>query len=311
MKNMKDIDYIPQEDEMEALHRKIMESRGSEKDSLRHANEELMTHFIYNSINLAGDRVSRIGTLRTLKEADGNQEPNLKSASEILGLRDAYQYMLQIADEREIKPQYITEMHRLYYRRMDESTAGQCRPDTERRNYEAELIEYLQWLNANKDTDCFHTAATAYRRYIYMHPFKGGNGHLARMILALVMRKYNYPAIVMPNKWKSEYESLIKNYDEDIFADFLRKCCLASLNLAAANLGATYSDRKTRHVRGINPETEILEYIRQNPGIKSIQMKKNFPKISYTKMTRILRLLREAGKIEFKGATKSGGYYAE
>jgi hypothetical protein len=39
-------------------------------------------------------------------------------------------------------------------------------------------------------------------------------------------------------------------------------------------------------------------------------MKKNFPKISYTKMTRILRLLREEGKIEFKGATKSGGYYA-
>ena len=308
---MKDIDYIPQDDEMEELRKRVLESRSTERESLRRANEELMAHFIYNSVNLAGDRISRINTMRTLKSSDDLADPAIKVANEILGLRDAYQYMLQIADEREIKPQYITEMHRLYYRRIDNSTAGQCRPDTERRNYEAELTEYLQWLNANKDTDCFHTAATAYRRYIYMHPFKGGNGHLARMILALVMRKYNYPTIVMPNKWKSEYESLIKNYDEDIFADFLRKCCLASLNIAASALGTTYSDRKTRHVRGINPDAEILEYIRQNPGIKSIQMKKFFPKISYTKMTRIIRTLREEGMIEFKGATKTGGYYAE
>jgi Fic family protein len=184
------------------------------------------------------------------------------------------------------------------------------RPDTERRNYEAELNEYLQWLNANANTECFHTAATAYRRYIYMHPFKGGNGHLARMILALTMHKYGYPAIVVPNKWKAEYDSLIKNYDEDNFADFLRKCCLTTLNILAANLGTTYSERKTRHIRGINPETEILEYISRNPGIKSIQMKKQFPKISYTKMTRIIRALREEGKITFQGATKSGGYYA-
>jgi hypothetical protein len=39
-------------------------------------------------------------------------------------------------------------------------------------------------------------------------------------------------------------------------------------------------------------------------------MKKQFPKISYTKMTRIIRALREEGKITFQGATKSGGYYA-
>ncbi len=307
---MKDIDYIPQDDEMEDLRKRILAARETEQESLRRANEDLMTHFIYNSVNIAGDRISRISTMRTLKSTDDLTEPSLKVAIEILGLRDAYQYMLDVADSPEILPQNLAEMHRLFYQRIDNATAGQCRPDTERRNYEAELIEYLQWLNANHGTDCFHTAATAYRRYIYMHPFNGGNGHLARMVLALTVHKYGYPAIVIPNKWKQEYDSLIKNYDEAMFADFLRKCCYTTMTTAAANLGTTYSERKTRHIRGINPEDEILDYIRQNPGIKSIQMKKNFPKISYTKMTRILRLLREEGKIEFKGATKSGGYFA-
>lgn len=306
----KDIDYIPQDDEIEELRQRILAAKDTEEESLRHANEELMTHFIYNSVNIAGDRVSRVNTMRTLKNIDSLADPTLKVALEILGLRDAYNKMLTIAEQSAIQTQDVADMHRLFYRRIDETAAGLIRPDTERRNYEAELNDFLQWLNDNHNTECFHTAATAYRRYIYMHPFKGGNGHLARLILALTMHKYRYPAIVIPNKWKAEYDSLIKNYDEDTFADFLRKCCLATLNIAVSNLGTTYSDRKTRHIRGINPETEILEHIRQNPGIKSIDMKKYFPKISYTKMTRIIRALREEGKIIFKGATKSGGYYA-
>ncbi|MCR5454922.1 MAG: Fic family protein [Bacteroidales bacterium] len=306
----KDIDYIPQEDEIEELRKRIIDRDNNEADSLRHANEELMPHFIYNSINLSGDRVSHVNTVRTLKKNDGIAEPTIKVAREIFGLRDAYRQMLVVADAPAVTTQQIAEIHKLFYQRIDEDTAGQIRPDTERRNYEAELNDFVQWLNNNENTECFHTAATAYRRYIYMHPFKGGNGHMARLILALTMHKYGYPAIIVPNKWKAEYDNLIKEYDEATFADFLRKCCFTSMNIVAANLGNTYSEHKTRHVRGINPETEILEYIRQHPGTKSIDMKKEFPKISYTKMTRIIRVLREEGKILFKGATKSGGYYA-
>jgi Fic family protein len=216
----KDIDYIPQDDEIEELRQRILAAKDTEEESLRHANEELMTHFIYNSVNIAGDRVSRVNTMRTLKNIDSLADPTLKVALEILGLRDAYNKMLTIAEQPAIQTQDVADMHRLFYRRIDETAAGLIRPDTERRNYEAELNDFLQWLNDNHNTECFHTAATAYRRYIYMHPFKGGNGHLARLILALTMHKYRYPAIVIPNKWKAEYDTLIKNYDEDAFADF-------------------------------------------------------------------------------------------
>ena len=309
---MKDIDYIPQDDEMEDLRKRILAARETVQESLRHANEELMTHFIYNSVNLAGERSSRIQITRILKqETDPSADlPSDKTTLAILGLRDAYNNMLDIADSPAITSEQVSELHRLYYTRIDDITAGHCRPDTEKRNYEAELNNFLEWFNGSHDADCFRSSAAAYRRYIYMHPFKGGNGHLARLILALKMFQHGYPAIVIPNKWKAEYDSLIKNFDEDTFANFLKKCSFFTMNIIVSKLGATYSDRKTRHIRGINPEDEILDYIRQNPGIKSIQMKKNFPKISYTKMTRILRLLREEGKIEFKGATKSGGYFA-
>lgn len=306
----KDIDYIPQDKEIEELRRRILDRNKDEADSLRRANEELMLHFIYNSINIAGEHVSRANIVCVLKAHNDLTGPVQEVDSEILGLRDAYSQMLTVADEPAITTQHIANIHRLYYRRIDKDAAGEIRPDTERRNYEAELNDFLQWLNGGQGVDCFHTAATAYRRYIYMHPFKGGNGHIARLILAFTMHKHGYPAIIIPYKWKAEYDKLIKNYEEDIFADFLRKCCLMSMSTLAANLRTTYSERKTRHVRGINPETEILDYIRQNPGIKSINMKKEFPKISYTKMTRILRTLREGGKIIFKGATKSGGYFA-
>ena len=210
---MKDIDYIPQDDEMEDLRKRILAARETEQESLRHANEELMTHFIYNSINLAGERSSRIQITRILKqETDPSADlPFDKTTLAILGLRDAYNNMLDIADSPAITSEQVSELHRLYYTRIDDITAGHCRPDTEKRNYEAELNNFLEWFNGSHDADCFRSSAAAYRRYIYMHPYKGGNGHLARLILALKMFQHGYPAIVIPNKWKAEYDSLIKN----------------------------------------------------------------------------------------------------
>lgn len=306
----KNIDYIPQDGEIEELRQRIAGIRDTVQASLLHADNELMPHFVYNSVNIAGNRTSRANTIRILKADDNTADPESQASLEIIGLRDAYSKMLEIANDPVITPQHIAELHRLLYYRINDVTAGRCRPDTEKRNYEMELENFMEWLNGSYDADCFHSAATAYRRYIYMHPFKGGNGHMARLILALKMHRHGYTAIVIPNKWKTEYDGFIKNYDEETFVNFLKKCSFATMNIIVANLGTTYSDRKTRHIRGINPEEEILEHIRKNPGVKSIQMKKNFPKISYTKMTRIIRNLREEGKIEFKGATKSGGYYA-
>ncbi len=306
----KDIDYIPHDGEIEELRKRVADIRETPRESLRQACNDILEGFVYNSVNIAGTRLSRTNTVAIIK-ASGEPVPDAPRATlEVLGLRDAYAKIPDIAFNEQIALSDIATLHSLLHVRIDAETAGHCRPDTERRNYEAELLSFLDWLNGCGGTEPFPTAATAYRRYIYMHPFKGGNGHLARLVLALTMLRQGFPPIIIPNKWKAEYDNLIKNFDEETFANFLKKCSFFTMNIITARHGGSYSDRKTRHIRGINPESDILEHIRQNPGVKSIEMKKSFPKISYTKMTRIIRALRESGKIEFKGATKSGGYYA-
>ncbi len=56
---------------------------------------------------------------------------------------------------------------------------------------------------------------------------------------------------------------------------------------------------------GVN---ELLVFINSNPGLKTAQIKEAFDHPQRT-LERWLKQLRDEGKIEFRGAPKTGGYY--
>jgi len=58
---------------------------------------------------------------------------------------------------------------------------------------------------------------------------------------------------------------------------------------------------------GVN---EILEFIGQNQPTKSKYIVEYFD-VTQRTIERYLKQLKDSGKIEFKGATKTGGYYVK
>ena len=56
---------------------------------------------------------------------------------------------------------------------------------------------------------------------------------------------------------------------------------------------------------GIN---DLLEYIRDNPGKRTNDLAKGINNSKRT-IERWIRILRDEGKIEFRGSKKTGGYY--
>jgi ATP-dependent DNA helicase RecG len=56
---------------------------------------------------------------------------------------------------------------------------------------------------------------------------------------------------------------------------------------------------------GINT---VLKYIETNPGIKAVEIAADL-KISQRTLERILKHFKDANRIQFRGARKTGGYY--
>ncbi len=300
----KNDEYIPMLSEIEELRTKINKTKPSVDESLQYINSELQIQFVYHCNSISGNRSSKETTRRIITSGPADNEKDQKAINEILGLRDAYA-MIQTMKDDNLTTDSLTAIHKTLHGCIDESTAGVLRTDL-KINYAKELKEYAFWFN-NNNLDAISFASQAYSRYIFMHPFKGSNGRMARLLMNLAFLRREYSTVIIPAKWKKEYEKTID--DAAKFAEFIKKCIYFSQNLIINKKGNLYSENKKRHIRGLNMEDDILEYIKQNPGSKSIVIKQSLPKISFTKMQRILRSLALADKIEFIGPTKTGGYY--
>lgn len=299
-------EYIPQLSEIEELRLKINNIKPTVDEALQYINNELLPQFVYHCNTLSGTRISKQNTNRILQDGPTDEEKDQKAVNEILGLRDAYAIIQGLAGTQ-ITSDELANLHKTLHAKIDETTAGILREDP-KKNYKKELRDFVFWFN-NNDLDAISFAAEAYGRYIFMHPFKGSNGRMARLVMNLAFLKRQFSTVIIPAKWKKEYEINIDNYDNRHFAEFIRKCIYFSQNLVINKKGNIYSDKKKRHIRGLNIEDDLIDYIQQNPGCKSITIKKNFTKISFTKLQRLLRSIALQGKIEFRGPTKTGGYY--
>jgi len=301
-------EYTPQLSEIEELRNKILNMRPTVPESLEYINSELAPQFIYHCNSLSGSKTSKENTKRIIANGPTDNEKDLKSVKEITGLLQAYRSLVEMSVSQ-LSTEKLQELHKTLHACIDESVAG-VPQDSKTINYQKELRDFCFWFN-NNDLDAISFASEAYGRYIFLHPFKGSNGRMARLIMNLAFLKRQYPVVIIPSKWKREYERIMDNYSNEDFAKFVRKCIYFSQNLIINKKGNVYSDKKKRHIRGLNVDDEVYDFISKTPGSKAIEIKKGFPKISFTKLQRILRALSVAGKIEFRGPTKTGGYFCK
>ncbi len=301
-------EYIPQLSELDELRAKILNTKPSVDESLEYIYSELTPQFIYNCNALSGSKISKENTRRIVANGPGDNERDLKSVKEIVGLHKAYGSLLEMS-RHQLSTEKLQELHKTLHGCIDETTAGLIK-ESKTINYPRELRDFAFWFN-NNDLDAISFAAEAYGRYIFLHPFKGSNGRMARLIMNLAFLKRQYPVVIIPSKWKHEYERIMDGYSNEEFAKFVRKCIFFSQNLIINKKGNLYSENKKRHIRGLIVDDQVYEHVNQNPGCKATEIKKDFPKISFTKLQRILRALSADGKIEFRGPTKTGGYYSK
>jgi Fic family protein len=126
---------------------------------------------------------------------------------EIVGYRNAMTYILQLAedDQFEFHPQLIRSLHFMMLQHSLKKMPGRWRPGdiyvineaTEEKVYEGPdflavpslINELVDYLNAASDCPVVVKAAMAHLNFTMIHPFKDGNGRMARALQTLVLSR--------------------------------------------------------------------------------------------------------------------------
>jgi Fic family protein len=149
-------------------------------------------------------------TMDDVIAAVDDEEPmdaSVETWREIIGYRNAMTYILQLSedDNFEFHPQLIRSLHFMMLQHSLRKMPGRWRPGdiyvvneaTDERVYEGPdalavpglIDELIAYLNAPTDCPVVVKAAMAHLNFTMIHPFKDGNGRMARALQTLVLSR--------------------------------------------------------------------------------------------------------------------------
>lgn len=161
----------------------------------------------------------------------------LRDFYETVGHGKAYNFMFTLIGEKHISAFDIKNMHRLFFKEIDEENAGVWRkepvvvsgtdyafprPD----ELEGLMSELESWIESERDK--YHPvtfAALLHLKFVSIHPFIDGNGRTARLIMNLALIQDGYQLAIIPPMLRMEYNDTIRQYQNkgksEPFYDFI------------------------------------------------------------------------------------------
>jgi Fic family protein len=288
----------------------FLEKYGTEAKFLDVMKEKLAVPFVYNCLSLSGSPVTQQIVKGVIDEGFVADGTDAELGNEILELYDAYQKIFQLSEREEITQESLKGLHKILFSRTQNPVAGKY-PAGRDKVVALKMSNFLEWFNGEENDDPVLFAASAYQKFIYIHPFKGGNGKMARLVMNLAALRKKFTLIIIPAEEQTEYERLIKESREltDDFVNYIRKCAVSSQNMLLKASGPSYSQNKKRHLRNVDCTDTVLKAIQDKPGIKIVEIKDFVRQVSFIKLQRTIADLRKKGLVEFRGALRNGGYY--
>ena len=178
----------------------------------------------YTSNALEGNSLTLTETKVLLEDGLTVSGKPIKDCYEAEGHAEAFDYMLAVASEGEpaITEETIRGIHRLFYRRLDEKSAGNYREHqviitgTEyvppaAGDVPGMMERFVSSFESRKyNTHPVILAAYVHRRLVDIHPFEDGNGRTARLLMNLILVNKGYQIISIPPVLRPDYISALR-----------------------------------------------------------------------------------------------------
>lgn len=147
----------------------------------------------------------------------------------------AYDFMFSLLKEYRIDEQAMLRIHKLFCQNIEPEYAGRYRdirviitgsqyPVTAPEKVSEDMDMLFEWVQ--RDRGKYHPvefAALLHERLVFIHPFKDGNGRVARLLMNLALIQDGYLPAVIPPILRADYISLLEkaHKDERDFIEFI------------------------------------------------------------------------------------------
>lgn len=221
-------------DELDALKAKLDSLRPLPTAALRNLHEELVLRWTYNSNAIEGNTLTLMET-KVVLEGITVGGKLLREHFEAINHRDAILYVEDVVQKAEPLSEWqIRNLHRLILKQIDDDSAGTYRKlnvtIAGARHVPPDMLLVLEQMTAlmnwyDTEAAAVHPvvrAAKLHVDFVKIHPFVGGNGRTARLLLNLELLKAGFPAIVLPVARRLVYyEALDTAHVEGDLAPFI------------------------------------------------------------------------------------------
>ena len=102
--------------------------------------------------------------------------------------------------------------------------------------------QFLEWLAKNNTMHPFLLAVTCHSIFVRIHPFRDGNGRMARLLMNFVLLRAKYPYLIVLNKRRNRYLDAIMEWqdgDSRPLTSFMLTMLNASFDKFFTALGVT------------------------------------------------------------------------
>lgn len=304
------------------LKKKLDALRPFPAETLKSLREYYRVGLTYSSNALEGNSLTESETKVVIEDGLTVQGKPLHDIYEALGHAEAYDHLQFMAADKRLEVADILKLHELFYRRIDPSQAGKFRTVPvfiSGSHYPLPLPEqipvlmdkFLVWYQQNEtELHPLELAALVHQRFVFIHPFVDGNGRVARLLMNLVLLRFGYPITIIPPILRLEYIAALEkaHRSTDDFIQFIIARETETLRELLRLLG--HSLEETGVITLSEGADQILRLLQVHPGWRVPNLAEALQKSRPT-VERHLRELRNAGRVEFRGAPKNGGYFVK
>jgi len=312
----------------DAYAAKIAALRPFPKETLKSLREYYRVGLTYSSNALEGNSLTESETKVVIEDGLTIGGKPLKDVYEATGHAKAYDFLYDIAKDKPVGEADILKLHRLFYSQIDRDNAGAWRkvpvfisgsrralptPD----KVPALMAEFVKWMEESEGKmHPVEFAARVHQKFVFIHPFVDGNGRMARLLMNLALLRAGWTIAIIPPICRPEYISSLDKAGRSP-TEFIRfianRVCETQrelLRLMGQSIEIADEGVNPQVNEGVNEGVNLLlAAIRQNPGKRANELATYIGRSVQT-VERYVKTLKNAGKIEFRGAPKNGGYFA-
>lgn len=208
---------------------KLSKMRPLTKGEVERLRDDFLVEFTYNSNAIEGNTLTLQETAMVLEGVTIDQKP-LKEHLEIIGHRDAFQYVESlVSDKVEVSEYFIKNIHSLVLMdKPDDKGVFRCIPvrivgafhePPQPYMIEPMLNELMVKHNQRKSKmHLVEAVALFHLDFEGIHPFIDGNGRTGRLLINLELMQHGYPAIDVKftdrKKYYQAFDEYFRNHNE-------------------------------------------------------------------------------------------------